>query len=318
VSGSQGLESSVAIIVIISPGSLKSHWVPYEVGYATALRKKILPYLTHPSINPPGFLADLLHIKSEEQIRDFFSLKSDLNFLNRPGSLQLEKPKKDLVTGSLEDHRKEFQKLIKNILDARDEVPVTFLRYLSEWLATEKQKSLNEIENLKFQTGESNRKIGLAQTDKEKDVLLIMYLIQDGLIKNHENRLDLIIRINARIENSKSFGGKIADSDIMSKVIHLLELASQDNIETLPPLYRQCAIAYTDFWAAYGAVLPSKRHRAVGKETGKTSYIERFNNTLRQRVSRLVRKTLSFSKSLENHIGAIWYFIHHYNASLLV
>ncbi|MBW4473112.1 MAG: IS1 family transposase, partial [Stenomitos rutilans HA7619-LM2] len=37
---------------------------------------------------------------------------------------------------------------------------------------------------------------------------------------------------------------------------------------------------------------------------------------LRQRVSRLVRKTLSFSKKLENHIGAIWFFIHHYNASL--
>jgi insertion element IS1 protein InsB len=79
-----------------------------------------------------------------------------------------------------------------------------------------------------------------------------------------------------------------------------------------------CAIAYTDFWAAYAAVLPSKRHRAMGKETRKTSYIERLNNTLRQRVSRLVRKTLSFSKSLENHIGVIWYFIHHYNASLLV
>ena len=67
--------------------------------------------------------------------------------------------------------------------------------------------------------------------------------------------------------------------------------------ESWPPVYRQCAIAYTDFWAAYGAVLPSKRHRAVGKETGKTSHIERVNNTLRQRVSRLVRKTLSFSKS---------------------
>ncbi|WP_397317731.1 hypothetical protein [Oscillatoria nigro-viridis] len=37
---------------------------------------------------------------------------------------------------------------------------------------------------------------------------------------------------------------------------------------------RQCAVAYTDFWVAYVAVLPSKRHRAVGKETGKTSYIE--------------------------------------------
>lgn len=40
--------------------------------------------------------------------------------------------------------------------------------------------------------------------------------------------------------------------------------------------------------------------------------------TLRQRVSRLVRKTLSFSKNLANHIGAIWYFIHHSNVSLLL
>ena len=82
------------------------------------------------------------------------------------------------------------------------------------------------------------------------------------------------------------------------------------------PLYRQCAVAYTDFWEAYEQVIPPKRHRAVGKETGKTNYIERFNCTLRQRVSRLVRKTLSFSKKVENYIGAIWYFIHYYNASL--
>lgn len=94
------------------------------------------------------------------------------------------------------------------------------------------------------------------------------------------------------------------------------ESAARKLWNSLPPIYHQCAVAYTDFWAAYGAVFPSKRHRAVGKETGKTSYIERFNNTIRQRVSRLVRKTLSFSKSLENHIGAIWYFIHHYNGSL--
>jgi IS1 family transposase len=77
-------------------------------------------------------------------------------------------------------------------------------------------------------------------------------------------------------------------------------------------------VAYTDFWAAYATVFPLKRQQAVGKESRLTSDIERFNNTLRQRVSRLVRKTLSFSKSLENHIGAIWYFIHHYKASLLL
>ena len=86
--------------------------------------------------------------------------------------------------------------------------------------------------------------------------------------------------------------------------------------QSLPVVYRQYAVCYTDFWEAYEQVLPSKRHRAVGKETGKTSYIERFNHTLRQRVGRLVRMTLSFSKQLSNHIGAIWYFVHHYNTSL--
>jgi insertion element IS1 protein InsB len=47
-------------------------------------------------------------------------------------------------------------------------------------------------------------------------------------------------------------------------------------------VYRQCAICYTDFWQVYAAILPSKRHRAVGKESGQTTHIERFNNTLRQ------------------------------------
>ncbi|PPT07035.1 hypothetical protein CKA32_005839 [Geitlerinema sp. FC II] len=86
--------------------------------------------------------------------------------------------------------------------------------------------------------------------------------------------------------------------------------------KSLPPVYRQCATGYTDLWESYQTVLPSKRHKAVEKDSGKTSYIERFNNTLRQRVSRLVRKTLSFSKKLENHVSAIWHFIHHYNASI--
>ncbi len=85
---------------------------------------------------------------------------------------------------------------------------------------------------------------------------------------------------------------------------------------SIPGVYRQCAVSYTDFRSSYDEIFPSKRHRSVGKETGKTNHIERFDNTMRQRISRLVRKTLSFSKIIENHIGAIWYFIHHYNASL--
>ena len=84
---------------------------------------------------------------------------------------------------------------------------------------------------------------------------------------------------------------------------------SRQNVKKLwlsiPPTDRQCAVCYNDFWEAYPQVLPCKRHKAVGMETGKTSYIERLSNTFRQRIGRLVRKTLSFSKKLENHIGAI-------------
>ena len=47
--------------------------------------------------------------------------------------------------------------------------------------------------------------------------------------------------------------------------------------QSLPAVYRQCALCYTDFWEAYEQVLPLKRHRAVGKETGKTSYVVRVS-----------------------------------------
>jgi insertion element IS1 protein InsB len=86
---------------------------------------------------------------------------------------------------------------------------------------------------------------------------------------------------------------------------------------SLPTIYQSCTLAYTDFWQAYQTVIPRKSHRAVGKESGQTNHIERLNNTFRQRLSRLVRASLSFSKKLNNHIGSIWYFIHSYNESLV-
>ncbi len=56
----------------------------------------------------------------------------------------------------------------------------------------------------------------------------------------------------------------------------------------------------------------------MGKETGQTAHVERWNNTLRQRLARFVRKTLSFSKSDEFHEIALKLFIHHYNSALPV
>jgi insertion element IS1 protein InsB len=81
----------------------------------------------------------------------------------------------------------------------------------------------------------------------------------------------------------------------------------------IPWVYREQATFHTDQYDAYTGVIPAERHKAITKHARKTNHIERFNNTLRQRVSRLVRETLSFSKKLAHHIGAIKYFICHYN-----
>ena len=81
----------------------------------------------------------------------------------------------------------------------------------------------------------------------------------------------------------------------------------------IPQAYRQHAMFYTDQYVVYAGVIPAAQHRAISKLARKTNHIERFNNTLRQRVSRLVREALSFSKKLANHIGAIKLFICHYN-----
>ena len=86
--------------------------------------------------------------------------------------------------------------------------------------------------------------------------------------------------------------------------------------QRVPLVYRQQANFDTDDWEAYKGVIPEAQHRVCAKGSGHTNIIERFNCTLRQRVSRLVRETLSFSKSLSNHIGAIKYFICHYNQML--
>jgi insertion element IS1 protein InsB len=82
--------------------------------------------------------------------------------------------------------------------------------------------------------------------------------------------------------------------------------------EAIPEAYRT-GHCYTDFWAAYRAVIAEEQHTAVGKQTGETAHVERWNNTLRQRLARFVRKTLSFSKSLVMHEACLRLFLHRYN-----
>lgn len=82
--------------------------------------------------------------------------------------------------------------------------------------------------------------------------------------------------------------------------------------DNLPSFYKENGRFYTDDWDAYKAVFPSERH-VSSKIKRDTNHIERFNNSIRNRCSRLVRKSLSFSKKLEHHIGALKYFFCNYN-----
>ena len=85
----------------------------------------------------------------------------------------------------------------------------------------------------------------------------------------------------------------------------------------IPESYRG-GILYSDFfWESYQKVLPNDRDQPVGKSKGQTSHVERWNCTLRQRLGRFVRKTLSFSKSEEMHEVCLLLFLHDYNWNCL-
>jgi IS1 family transposase len=84
---------------------------------------------------------------------------------------------------------------------------------------------------------------------------------------------------------------------------------------SIPKSLRQKALVFTDDLAAYAAVFEPGQHQAEGKQ--QTTKIERLNNTLRQRCSRLVRKTLSFSKSWRHHYLALRFLLVNLNLEKL-
>ncbi|MGX9728973.1 MAG: IS1 family transposase [Candidatus Electronema sp. VV] len=85
--------------------------------------------------------------------------------------------------------------------------------------------------------------------------------------------------------------------------------------ERIPMAYKTCR-TFSDFWSAYCKVFPKETHSSVGKETGQTCRVERWNNTCRQSNARYTRKTLSFSKTAYFHELATRLFIVRYNLKL--
>lgn len=80
----------------------------------------------------------------------------------------------------------------------------------------------------------------------------------------------------------------------------------------LSPLQRLKGTFCTDLWPAYNEPLLGTNRRT---RKGETNHVERLNCTLRQRLGRLVRKSLSFSKSDEMLEAALTLAFHRYNSS---
>lgn len=80
----------------------------------------------------------------------------------------------------------------------------------------------------------------------------------------------------------------------------------------IPQDYKACH-SFSDFWEAYAKVFPKETDRMVGKDSGQTAHMERWNCTLRQSMARFVRETLSFSKANRMHDAALKCFIRDYN-----
>jgi len=115
-----GLSECAAVIVILSPASTKSQWVPFEIGHAMGRKKTILPYLTHPSLDVPSFLKRFQHVTSVDSIIQHFLQPKYHNRAGEDSEIEVDadkdkvqlRPNRRLFEALLEFPRELFQGLI--------------------------------------------------------------------------------------------------------------------------------------------------------------------------------------------------------------
>lgn len=69
------------------------------------------------------------------------------------------------------------------------------------------------------------------------------------------------------------------------------------------------AMFHPEQYDVYTGVLAAAPPPAISQQARQTKHIERFHNTLRQPMSRLLRASLSCSKQLAHHSGALRGFL---------
>ncbi len=86
-------------------------------------------------------------------------------------------------------------------------------------------------------------------------------------------------------------------------------------LKKMPPEYLKLQ-SYSDHWKSYRMLLAKGNHKMTDKKEGQTCHIERWNCTLRQRMSGFVRKSLAFSKKIRYHQMATKLFVWFYNTEI--
>ena len=72
--------------------------------------------------------------------------------------------------------------------------------------------------------------------------------------------------------------------------------------EKIPEIFKGNAGLFSDYWQSYVKTFENENHFGVGKSSGLTAYIERFNGTLRQRVLLLDIQEFSLVSIFKNII----------------
>jgi hypothetical protein len=68
----KGFDEISAVLVIISPASLKSQWMPYEIGFIRGKEKAVIPYITDPTLELPVDIQQLNCISGIGQLQAYF------------------------------------------------------------------------------------------------------------------------------------------------------------------------------------------------------------------------------------------------------
>lgn len=86
----RALERATHLVVLISPGSERSQWVAYEMGFARGKKVKIVPYLLHPSMQMPGFISSIKYLQDAKDETEFLSAlrrKRQATSIKRPAGV---------------------------------------------------------------------------------------------------------------------------------------------------------------------------------------------------------------------------------------